>query len=36
MAEKAAAKAERGAFWPGELEEAVQQMQRWLAEVKTR
>jgi hypothetical protein len=34
MAEKAASKAERGAFWPGELEEAVQQMQKWLAEIK--
>jgi hypothetical protein len=34
MADKSARKAERGAFWPGELAEAVQQMQKWLAEIK--
>jgi hypothetical protein len=35
MAEKTAQSVERRALWPGELAEAVAQMQKWLAEIKT-
>jgi hypothetical protein len=34
MAAKMAPKVEQRALWPGELEEAVAQMQKWLAEIK--
>lgn len=34
MAEKMAAKVEQRALWLGDLEEAIAQMQKWLAEIK--
>jgi hypothetical protein len=34
MAEKMARSVERNALWPGQLDEAVQQMRAWLSEVK--
>jgi hypothetical protein len=33
MALKMAAKVDQRALWPGDLEEAIAQMQKWLAEI---
>jgi hypothetical protein len=35
MAGKMAAAVEKRALWPGDLEDAINQMQKWLAEIKS-